>query len=102
MIFMVSENPLFREIILESLAQLKDQCIELEPDQALPLLCEMQPEIIIIDKSINPLIYEGLLREARELAKTRTIIVNPQDDEMLLLDTRRTTLKKIEDIMEAI
>ena len=88
MIFLISANPLFREIIRENLAQFKDQCLELEPEKALIALCEMRPEIIII--------------EARELEKALIVLMNPQKDQIMLLDSHKATLKSIDGIVEAI
>ena len=102
MILLISQNPLFREIIRENLAQFKQECLELDPEEALNELCQREPEIIIIDELIDPPCFEGLLRAARTLLKTQIMVVNPQKDEIVLLDSRRTTLKNIKDFKDEI
>ena len=94
MILLISQNPLFREIIRENLAQFKQECLVLDPEEALNELCRREPEIIIIDKSIDPPCFE-MCDAARTLLKTQIMVVNPQKDEIVLLNSRRTTLKNI-------
>ena len=58
--------------------------------------------MIIIDDTIPALIFDSLLAESRSLEKTRTIVVNPIQNEMILLDSHRETLKNVDEIIEAI
>jgi len=101
-ILIISDNPLFKEVIIETAAQFRTEFIELSPEEALTRICELKPDVIIIDETIAPSFFEGILSEARGLQKTRTIVLNPIHNEILLLDSHRETLKKADDLMEAI
>jgi DNA-binding NarL/FixJ family response regulator len=101
-ILIVSTNPLFKEVIVATVAQFQIELIELSPEEALTRLCTLRPDVIIIDETITPPYFEELLAEARNLHKTRTIVLNPTQNEILLLDSRRATLRKADDLIEAI
>jgi chemotaxis response regulator CheB len=101
-IIIVSNNPLFKEVIIATVAQFHVEVIELSPQEALIKVCELRPDVIIIDETITPPYFEELLAEARNLQKTRTIVLNPTQNEILLLDSRRATLRKADDLIEAI
>jgi chemotaxis response regulator CheB len=101
-ILIVSTNPLFKEIIVSTVGQFNGEVIELNPEEALTRICTLRPDVIIIDETIMPPYFEDLLAEARSLHKTRTIVLNPTQNEILLLDSRRATLKKADDLIEAI
>jgi chemotaxis response regulator CheB len=101
-ILIVSNNPLFKEVIIATVAQFHVEVIELSPEEALIKVCELRPDVIIIDETITPPYFEELLAEARNLQKTRTIVLNPTQNEILLLDSRRATLRKADDLIEAI
>jgi chemotaxis response regulator CheB len=101
-ILVVSTNPLFTEVIIASVVQFQTELIELSPGEALTRICELKPDVIIIDETITPPCLEDLLAEARGLQKTRTIVLNPLQNEIVLLDTRRVTLSRADDLIEAI
>ena len=101
-ILIVSANPLFKEVIVETTAKFRSEIIELSPEEALPKICELKPDVIIIDEAIPQPYFEDLLAQSRALDKTRTIVLNPIQNEILLLDSQRATLNKADDLMEAI
>lgn len=101
-ILIVSTNPLFKEIIVATVAQFHLEVIELCPEEALSKVCELRPEVIIIDETTVPSYFEDLLAEARSLQKNRIIVLNLTQNEIILLDSRRATLKKVDDLIEAI
>jgi len=101
-ILIISDNPLFKEVIIATVAQFQTEFIELSPGEALNRICELRPDVIIIDEMITPPYFEDLLTEARSLEKTRTIVLNPIQNEIILLDSRRATLRKADDLIEAI
>jgi chemotaxis response regulator CheB len=102
LILIVSANPLFKEVINEIITPLQPVTMELSPAEALTRICEIRPDVIIIDDTISPPYFENLLAAARNLQKTRTIVLNPIQNEIILLDSRRTTLKNAGDLMKAI
>ena len=101
-ILIVSANSLFKEVIIASVGKLQSDFIELKPDEALNRICELKPEVIIMDKTIIQSTFEGILTEARNLEKTRTIVLDPNQNEIILLDSRQKKLKKMDDLIEAI
>ena len=101
-ILIVSANPLFKEVIVETAAKYRSEFVELSPEEALTKICELKPDVIIIDEKIQSPYFENLLAESRALDKTRTIVLNPIQNEIILLDSQRSTLRKAGDLMEAI
>jgi chemotaxis response regulator CheB len=101
-ILIVSTNPLFKEVIVATVDTFKTELIELSPAEALTRICELRPDVIIIDETITPSYFEALLAKARGLQKTRTIVLNPTQNEIILLDSRRATLRKVDDLIEVI
>lgn len=102
LILIVSANPLFKEVINEAITQVQFEIMELNYGEARNRICEIRPDVMIIDDTIAAPYFESLLAEARNLKKTRIIVLNPQQNEIVLLDSRRTTLRKVDDLMEAI
>jgi chemotaxis response regulator CheB len=102
LILIVSANPLLREIISEIIPHGQSEIMELNFEEAPNRICEFRPDVIIVDETIAPPYFESVLAEARNLQKARTIVINPIKNEIILLDTRRTTLKEVDDLMEAI
>jgi chemotaxis response regulator CheB len=78
-ILIVSTNPLFKEVIIATVAQFNIEFIELRnPEESLTKVCELKPDVIIIDETVIAiLISKDLLAEARGLEKTRIIVLNP-------------------------
>jgi len=101
-ILVISANPLFKEVIIATIAQFQTELLELGPGEARNRIRELRPDVIIIDETIAPSDFEDLLAEARCLQKTRVIVLNPVQNEIVLLDSRRATLRKADDLMEAI
>jgi len=101
-ILIVSSNPLFEEVILEAVANFSSEITRLDPDQAINRVGELKPDVIIIDETIIKSRFEILLTATRSSQKTRTIVVNPKQNEVLLVDSRRTELRKAEELSQVI
>ena len=101
-ILIVSDNPFFTEVIHEVISRFQTGAIELNHEGALARFSDLNPEVIILDKSIASPHFENLLAEARDLEKARTIVLNPVLNEFTLMDSRRAMLGKVEDLIEAI
>ena len=102
LILIVSANRLFKEVINEVITHVQSETMELNYGEALNRICEIRPDVMIVDDTIPAPYFESLLAEARNLRKTRIIVLNPQQNEIVLLDSRRATLRKVDDLMEAI
>jgi chemotaxis response regulator CheB len=101
-ILVVSTNPLFKEVIIATVAQFQTELIALNPREALTGINELRPDVIIIDETVRPPSFDNLLAKARSLEKTRIIVLNPAQNEIVLMDSRRATMKKVNDLIEAI
>jgi len=102
LILIVSANPLFKEVINEVLTDLQSEVMELNVEEALNRICEIRPDVMIVDQTIEQPFFEGVLAEARNLQKTRIVVLDPIQNEFIQLDSRRSTMSKVEDLMEAI
>lgn len=101
-ILIISANPLFREVIQEIIDHLELAILEMKPDEALTSLREVQPDIIILDEAIDTTVFQCILSEARSLSQTRTIIVNPRQNEVVFLDSRKAILSKTDELKDAL
>jgi chemotaxis response regulator CheB len=102
LILIVSANPLLKEVINEIVFLVHSETIELNAEEALTRICEINPDVIIIDETIPPSYFEGLLAEARDLQKARIIVLNPIQNDIILLDSHRMTLSKVEDLISTL
>lgn len=94
----ISANPLFKEVISETAAQFQTEFIELSPEEAPLEISIKNPELIIVDDTINPTAIERILSAARRLEKSHLILLNPSNNEIILLESCRTTLTKVADL----
>jgi len=101
-ILIVSTNPLFKEVIIATVAQFNIEFIECNPEESLTKVCELKPDVIIIDETVKPSSFKDLLAEARGLEKTHIIVLNPAENEIIMLDSCRATLRRADDLIEAI
>ena len=101
-ILVVSANPLFKEVIIATVAQLQTELIDLSPEEALAGIRELRPDVIILDEKVKSPAFEALLAEARGLEATHVIVLNTTHNEIILMDSRRATLRKVDDLIETI
>lgn len=102
LILIVSANLLLKEVINAIILHMQAETMELTAQEALSRICEIRPDVIIIDETIAPPYFEGLLAEVHNLQKTRLIVLNPTQNEIVLTDSRRMTLRKVDELKEAI
>ena len=101
-VLIVSANPLFREVLRESLALHRSDLVDLSPDEALGQIDEAQPAVILLDEQMPEATLQALLAKVRSLYRSRAILVNPSQNEIVLLDCNRSTVQHMEDMLEAI
>jgi len=102
MILLISTNPLFVEVIREAIPHVNAEYIEFDPDNGLKRIYTDRPDILIVDATIEQKKFEQILSEARRLPKIRTIVLNPQENEVIFLDSRRAILRKVDDLMDVL
>lgn len=101
-ILIVSANPLFKEVIAATIAPDQPGTVALDPQEALSQICELCPDVIVIDESLADPEFEQLLCAACSLKKTRMIFVNPLCNEICQVDADHKTLSKAGDLLAAI
>jgi putative dimethyl sulfoxide reductase chaperone len=102
-ILVVSANPLFNEILTETIQSGDDIKIEYTgPDQAVIVIGEAKPDILIVDETIAQSELECILKTCRELPKVRTILLNPRGNDFILVDSSRASIREVGDLMQAI
>lgn len=101
-ILIVSDNPLFKEVIIATVAQFQTELIDFSPEEALFGIRELRPDVIILDEKVKSPAFEALLAEARGLEVTHVIVLNTTHNEIILMDSRRATLRRVDDLIETI
>ena len=94
----ISANPLFKEVISNTAAQFQTDFIELSPEEAPLEISINHPELIIVDETIKQRAFEKILSAARGLKKSRIILLNPLHNEIILIESCRTTLTNVADL----
>lgn len=102
LVLIVSDNPLFKEVISEIITNVRARIMELNFKETTNRLCEIRPDVIVIDETVTPPYFDNLLTEARNLPKTRVVVLNPQQNEITLLDSHRVILNSLDDLIDTI
>jgi TorA maturation chaperone TorD len=63
---------------------------------------ELQPEVIIVDECLSSKDLDRVLALARGLRECRVIMLNPARNDFVLVNSRWATIRKAEDLMNAI
>jgi TorA maturation chaperone TorD len=96
----VSENTLFQEILAKSLD--KDKDLEIITPQARfapQLIMKNQLDTIIIDETLSPALIGETLRVAIHHVSNKLIFLNPYQNDTVILDTQRKSMRKADDLM---
>lgn len=96
---LVYENTLFAEMIAEALAQsdLRLDVRSAKPGKALRLIGTLQPELILLDETIDPAAKETLLHAARQLPNTEVVLMHPQHNTLVHFTVRHSALTSLQD-----
>jgi TorA maturation chaperone TorD len=63
---------------------------------------KLQPEVIIVDGCLPVEGVDQILALARDLRECRVIMLNPAQNDFILVNSHKTTIRKVEDLMNAI
>ena len=98
-ILLISANPLFGEVIAEMLVEtLSTELRVLPPAQAAAQIQRMQPEVLIVDEKTPEIQLEQILSSARSLPRVRILLLNAYSNDLVLLDSYRACMRKVEDL----
>lgn len=99
----VSTNPLFAEVLNAALEGQNDfEITVVAPGEFTEILANIEPEVIIVDESLERTECELILAAAREKTSSHIILLNPKDNSACVLDSRRTIIQEIADLRQAI
>lgn len=102
-LMLLSQNALFLEVLSKTL----DDCQDMEmltpsPDKAPALIQAAAPEIIIIDETLPSPVIERLMKNACSLETCKVLLVNPNQNDLVTLNTRRSNMRNANDLLNAI
>lgn len=99
----VSANPLFAEVLHAAMEGHDNFEISLAtPGEFTQVLENVEPAVIIVDESLGQAEYEPVLAATRERTSSHVILLNPKDNSVCVLDSRRTIIQDIDDLYQAI
>lgn len=103
LVLVISSNQLLKEIIHETQRdRVSSKILDCEPNLALSKIQNLKPDVILIDEMVDTAYLEKILAQVRKLERTRSIVINLQKNEIILIDSRRATIKRVTDLTEAI
>lgn len=96
----IYENALFAELITEALAksQVPLDIRTAKPDKAGRLIAVLQPELILLDETIQPTDKETLLHAAWQLPSTEVVLLHPQYNTFVHITVCHSALTRLEDV----
>jgi DNA-binding NarL/FixJ family response regulator len=102
-LLLISSNPLFEEVILDLIARCEIcEVISTSPVDAYACMQQSKPDVIILDNNVESNLIEKILATARSMENMRVVLLNPGDNDFVIVDSRRSTIRKIDDLIQAI
>ena len=102
-LLLISSNPLFKEVILNSIASCEiSEVLSATPEDANKSIYRSKPDVVILDNNVEESLIEKILGTARSLENLRIVLVNPQDNDFVIVNSHRSTIGKVEDLIQAI
>ena len=102
-LLLVSSNPLFEEVILASIASCElTGIMSVAPGDVCKSMRHSKPNVVILDNTLEASVVEQILATARSMEIMRIILLNPNDNDFVVVDSHKSTMGKIEDLIQAI
>jgi chemotaxis response regulator CheB len=102
-IIIVSQNPLFMEVLAEMLASSRAVVIScIDPETATDFILEKCPEAILVDQAISPDLRSKILDAARSLKKSKVVLLTASENNYILIQTENLTLTRVDDLINAL
>lgn len=97
----LSDNPLFGEIVKQTASKCHPaEFIEGTSSFEIDLICE-QPDMIILDQALPSELIDQILSHAYHLKRCRVLLVGLKDNEFVVVDSVKSTVTKVEDLLKA-
>ena len=101
-VLLVSANPLLREILAATLRNAGVGLMRVEPANAEDSIQRERPDVVLLDTTLPPVALARLLYLVTLLHCNRVILVDPECNEMALLDLHTTTVVNKTDLVSAV
>jgi DNA-binding NarL/FixJ family response regulator len=102
-LLVISSNPLFTEVLNASLEKHDNYAVSVvDPREFTKALVEVEPDVIIVDEDLGQAVYEPILTSVHEKASSHIILLNPKDNRLCVLDSRRSIIQEVDDLCQAI
>jgi TorA maturation chaperone TorD len=100
---LVRSEALFTDAIERLLSDFSELEITiLDFQQGCETIPKLQPEVILVDGCLPTADVDQVLSLARDLRECRVIMLNPARNDFILVNSHKTTIRKVEDLMNAI
>jgi hypothetical protein len=76
--------------------------ISAAPEEAHQSIHQSKPDVVILDNNLEVSLIEKILGTARSMENLRIVLVNPKDNDFVIVDSRKSTMGKVEDLIQAI
>jgi DNA-binding NarL/FixJ family response regulator len=98
----LSDNPLFGEIVRQTASKCHPaEFVECTSKDEISLIHELHPEMIILDQALPVDRIDLILSQAYHLKKCRVLLVGLKDNEFVVVDSVKSTVTKVEDLLKA-
>lgn len=102
-LLVISSNPLFTEVLNASLEKHDNYAVSVaDPREFTLALAEVEPDVIIVDEGLGQAVYEPILTSVHEKASSHILLLNPKDNRLCVLDSRRSVIQEVDDLCQAI
>ncbi len=102
-ILIASANSLFVEMVSEILCAVPDvEILYAQPEAAQASILANQPEVILVSEGFPKELLARLKETAQGLAKCRVIVMSLIENNYLVIQSEKATLKKIDELLLAV
>jgi len=102
-LLLVSSNSLFEEVILDLVARCDiSEVISAAPGESFEIIHRSKPNVVILDNTIDASLIEKILGTARSMKDMRIVLVDPGDNDYVIVNSHRSTIRTIDDLIQAI
>ncbi len=101
-VLLVSTNPLFREVLAETLGQAHVELVRADPGHLVASVKRVRPSVILLGGPAEPTLLSALLQCASWLSCCRVIVVDPSCNDLLVVDVRAGCMSHSADLLKAV
>jgi len=102
-ILLVSDNPLFTDVIFQLFLEKPDIVLRKADQKTLyATFDELVPDVLFVDQAIEKVNLERILELGRNLPCSKILLLSQQGNEIVVVHSQRANIGKIEDLMRII